>query len=816
MSSTEKTSFKRRLQRIVAGTVTIVVIAIIFGLFSMFHLDRFVEQLELKTYDLRTQLQWGKPTEHPDPNIVILQFDDASLNALSDDYGVWPWPRDVHAHMIDFLNGLGVHSLLYDIMFVSHRKGNETGDQLLVNTFARYRNVYLSMNFDNELDQSRKLGKDLTPIDIERLRPISIQVHSELNQAPADTSLKLKKDADGTVFFDNDHMTFNHYRSIMPELLGVKRNIGIINHGADEDGISRSNPIFFRFQYQAFHKSVFLPLTKRQGRWYDNAGNRTDADGYRLQRSAFLPSTIHKDGTRTDHNPNGMDFVDNEGIVLDAFGTPVYERDAKLSTLFLPYLGLRAALEDHFNHTIPPATLTAEGHLRFPGYDIPLRENGDYLVRWYNVNLTRQGQIHDLGMLKTYGSKLQKEIATIQTQAHLPAVLENTPDANQRRQLMQGKLNQLQTEQKKIGIVAPLLQQSLDAEYYPQPYKLVSAWEVIRIMKKTEAHVPLNAEDQALEQLLKGKTVFIGATAVAAYDIKNTSLHASMPGVVLQTTLFDNIRQNHGSYIRRLSPKLNMLITALLCILAAACTLRMRSALTGMLLILNIAVIYVLIATTVYQEYQLWLNIAMPVTSLVITTLLAFILKYILRDNDYEKTYALATIDSMTNLYNHRFFQEHMVRSIEQSVRFKHKFSLVLIDIDFFKKFNDAYGHQAGDEVLRHVARKLQSTVRNVDIVARYGGEEMAVVLERATEEEALLIADKIVKAIAEEAYPIAEGVAKHVTISCGVATYPTHGQSPSTLIEFADNGLYRAKENGRNQVGSQFPAPPESKQESA
>jgi diguanylate cyclase (GGDEF)-like protein len=206
---------------------------------------------------------------------------------------------------------------------------------------------------------------------------------------------------------------------------------------------------------------------------------------------------------------------------------------------------------------------------------------------------------------------------------------------------------------------------------------------------------------------------------------------------------------------------------------------------------------------------SLWINIAMPLVALIITTTITFMLKYILRDKDYKETYALATTDSMTGLYNHRFFQESMRRSIEQANRFKYKFSLLLIDIDFFKKFNDTYGHQAGDEVLRQVARKLKKNVRNVDIVARYGGEEMAIILDHANEEEALIVAQKIVRSVAEEAYPIAEGVAKHVTISCGVATYPTHGTSPSQMIEFSDAGLYRAKENGRNQVGAQYETPP-------
>ena len=103
--------------------------------------------------------------------------------------------------------------------------------------------------------------------------------------------------------------------------------------------------------------------------------------------------------------------------------------------------------------------------------------------------------------------------------------------------------------------------------------------------------------------------------------------------------------------------------------------------------------------------------------------------KYISRDRAYEQTYKLATTDAMTGLKNHRFFQEHMLQSIERANRLSIPFSLLLIDIDYFKKFNDTYGHQAGDRVLIAVAKKLEENVRKVDLVARYGGEEMAIVL---------------------------------------------------------------------------------------
>jgi diguanylate cyclase (GGDEF)-like protein len=143
-----------------------------------------------------------------------------------------------------------------------------------------------------------------------------------------------------------------------------------------------------------------------------------------------------------------------------------------------------------------------------------------------------------------------------------------------------------------------------------------------------------------------------------------------------------------------------------------------------------------------------------------------------------------------------------MINNIETSKRYNNNFSLVLIDIDFFKKFNDTYGHQAGDSVLRQVSALLKKTVRASDIVCRYGGEEMSIILPNTNLDEAYITAQKICAKIAEKPFRIAEGVDKHVTISIGVATYPLHGTVAAEMIEFSDQGLYSAKENGRNRVG--------------
>ena len=871
----KSTRVRLTVQQVIAAGVSVLVLVLTLLCLSMLNVDNVVEQLELKTYDLRSQFQIGGETNRPGKNVMILQFDDASLNALSDDFGVWPWPRDAHANMIRFLNQqAGVRSLLYDIMFVAHRKGSEEADAMLIEAFKKYNNVYLSMNLDNDLHNSQMLGKDLTPWDLKVLKPLSIEVTSDLDQAPADTSLHLRRDEDGHRFFNNNHMTFNNYRSIMPDLLGHNTRIGIINHGADNDGVSRSNPLFFRFRYNAFIKTKALPLheeevvananqqqtenqepknsltdkispetdgnkiknpahqksqpsepnhktqtksgnpdNQQQNNqkailpeskiWLDANNHRVDADGYLYRKSGYLPVIRQADGSYRDQDPREPKLTDAQGYLLDDLGNPLYLRDERLSIMYFPYLGLRAALELKYPHEKIKLHITKDGHLQTHNYDIPLTENGDFLVNWYNVNLDREELSKAITQRNLYIDALKAQQKELSKDINLPGLTPQTVSD------MHEQIKQAIGQVEKTQIEIETFRNVLKSDYTPQPYKMVSAWQIIRLMKKQERGAAFNAADLALIKELKNKIIFLGATAVATYDIKNTSIHSTLPGVVLQANLFDNLMQNSGHYIHRVPPGVNLFITCILCLLASACTFKMRSALAGLLTAANIALIYALLTIIAFQSFALWINIAMPLVCLIITTTITFMLKYFMSNKDYEKTYALATTDSMTGLYNHRFFQDQMRQSIEQSNRFKHKFSLLLIDIDFFKKFNDNYGHQAGDEVLRQVAKKLQKNVRTVDIVARYGGEEMAIILDRANEEEALIVAQKIVKAIAEEAYPIAEGVSKHITISCGVSTYPSHGETPSQLIEFSDLGLYRAKENGRNQVGAQYDSPP-------
>lgn len=298
----------------------------------------------------------------------------------------------------------------------------------------------------------------------------------------------------------------------------------------------------------------------------------------------------------------------------------------------------------------------------------------------------------------------------------------------------------------------------------------------------------------------KDKIVFLGVTATSMYDIKSTPVNSNMAGIELQSTLFNNILDNN---LIKKSPDFITLLTAIiLAIIVGLFTLNYPAAFASLSLCLGLLGVYWITSLFLLDHANLWLDTTFINLAVILTFVISYTVKYKNKSKDFEHTYKLATTDSMTGLYNHRFFQEQMVFQIENAKRYNTNFSLVLIDIDFFKKFNDSYGHQAGDAVLKQVAELLKKSVRNSDIVARYGGEEMAIILPNNDFEHALAAAEKICKKIAETPFHLNPKLTKNVTISLGVATFPQHGQTPAELIEHSDKGLYKAKENGRNQVG--------------
>lgn len=162
--------------------------------------------------------------------------------------------------------------------------------------------------------------------------------------------------------------------------------------------------------------------------------------------------------------------------------------------------------------------------------------------------------------------------------------------------------------------------------------------------------------------------------------------------------------------------------------------------------------------------------------------------------------YEQAITDGMTKLYLHRYFKQRLYDEIKRAARFKRNLSLVMIDIDHFKLLNDNYGHQTGDEVLRHVASILRRAVRTHDLPVRYGGEEFALVLPETDMCGAVGVAERVRRSI-ETDYLEVSGVVLKITASFGVSVFPDCADGMDSLIKAADVAMYWSKEHGRNQV---------------
>lgn len=310
----------------------------------------------------------------------------------------------------------------------------------------------------------------------------------------------------------------------------------------------------------------------------------------------------------------------------------------------------------------------------------------------------------------------------------------------------------------------------------------------------------VNGEKTELDYNFSNKIIYFGTTAASLFDIKTVPTGKIYPGVEVQATYVNNIIDNN--FIKKVNRGYTIALSILLALFIASVVTRVSSAFTASMMSLSAYFIYILVAYYSMKYENLWLEVVYPLIFSIAAFTFAYVVKYLIKSRDFEQQYKLATTDGLTELYNHRYFQEQIRMQIEQSKRYNHNFSLIIIDIDFFKKFNDTFGHQSGDAVLRQVAQTLKKNVRATDIVCRYGGEEMSIILPNTGKDEAFSTAQKICERVASKKFKLAGDKETNVTISLGVSTFPYDGDSAPAIIEAADKRLYNAKNNGRNQVG--------------
>ncbi|HEY8475690.1 MAG TPA: sensor domain-containing diguanylate cyclase [Chloroflexota bacterium] len=169
----------------------------------------------------------------------------------------------------------------------------------------------------------------------------------------------------------------------------------------------------------------------------------------------------------------------------------------------------------------------------------------------------------------------------------------------------------------------------------------------------------------------------------------------------------------------------------------------------------------------------------------------------------------LANTDSLTGLFNRRYFLARLAEEVDRAARYQHSLCLLMLDLDAFKRLNDTYGHRWGDTVIQRMAQLLRETVRRVDIVCRYGGDELAVILPETEVDEAEVVARRLTRAVQLEVFATPGQGGERVTVSGGISAYPSLATTVEELIDQADQAMYRAKQRGGSTIyiwGSEEP----------
>lgn len=165
----------------------------------------------------------------------------------------------------------------------------------------------------------------------------------------------------------------------------------------------------------------------------------------------------------------------------------------------------------------------------------------------------------------------------------------------------------------------------------------------------------------------------------------------------------------------------------------------------------------------------------------------------------YKRVEQLAVTDELTQVYNFRYLKTALRRELDRAARFREAFSILMLDVDNLKAYNERFGHLRGSTVLKQLAYVIKMTARSIDFVAKYGGDEFLLILPHTPKEGALVLAERIRIAVATQPFP--EVPSGEITCSIGVSTYPEDGESVGEIIESADNALYAAKRGGKNRV---------------
>ncbi len=303
---------------------------------------------------------------------------------------------------------------------------------------------------------------------------------------------------------------------------------------------------------------------------------------------------------------------------------------------------------------------------------------------------------------------------------------------------------------------------------------------------------------------IKGKICVIGLTVLGLTDIKANPMQESYPGVGTQTAIMNSILTNQ--YVRPCDPAWNKWTLIVLGVFLS-CFLMFFKREVSFAISLALAIAWLFITFVIFTYFQIWVYAVSPLMLILLLFIYSAICSFITDFDEQQRLFALATRDGLTGLYVIRHFRILLNNAVSEAIKKHQSLSMLILDLDFFKKINDTYGHAAGDVALKYVAEILRDVTKTenakseTNVVARYGGEEFIILFKRSSLMDAAFnYAEKIRKRLDENTFTYEDEKIK-VTVSIGVATLRPGETVPDLMVHRADEALYRAKHEGRNRV---------------
>jgi diguanylate cyclase (GGDEF)-like protein len=301
-----------------------------------------------------------------------------------------------------------------------------------------------------------------------------------------------------------------------------------------------------------------------------------------------------------------------------------------------------------------------------------------------------------------------------------------------------------------------------------------------------------NVLNERIPQLFfENKIVLIGSTAAGISRLINTPFSSSCPMPEVLANVIFNLTE--GDFLTRPNKFLGIIFGLILGAILGLLAISISPVkLVG--IVLTYSLIHSVFCFYLFVAESVWIRMFVPFLIIFLTCSGVWLYRYLIYSTE-------AIIDELTKVFNRRVFDERLEKELKSSIKNQTPLSLIILDIDNFKRFNDTYGHPVGDKILEAIAFLLKRNVRSKDFIARYGGEEFAIILPKTPVERAQIVGERLRRAVETNIFYDGSNVLPKITISVGVAGYPMNALTKEDLIEAADKALYEAKRNGRNNV---------------